>query len=182
MSNETMLIGNILGSILQPLYTCLFIIFAKQLKGKNIYFIGLTIIDYIVIQNTLTFKTGINADLLFVIIMLLNLKLIYSKESRITDVITYILSEIILGLISIVAYFIFGMNEIALIFALLAPIMFVLVASKKLIIIEKFYNKFWNRKKEKTKIKSITVRGISIGLTIFVSLILHFWIIYLLIR
>ena len=182
MNNEIILIGNILGAIFQTLYTCLFILYTKRLKNKRFYFIILTIIDYIIIEKSLSFKSGIPCDLLYVIALYINLKIVYPKETRITDLITYIISEIILGLISIISYFAFGMNIISLIFAIIIPIIVVIILSKKLCNIENLYNKYWNRKRHKTKIKSITVRGISLCITILVSLILHFWMIYLLLK
>lgn len=182
MNSDIVVIGNILGSILQPLYTCLFILNTKRLKEKRSYFIILTVIDYIIIQNLITFKYGISADLMFVVIMFANLKLIYQNNARVTDLITYIISDIILRLISIVSYFVFGMNFISLIFATCTPLIIVTIFSNKLYAIEKFYNKYWNRKKKKTKIKSITVRGFSLCITVFISLILHFWIIFLIAR
>ena len=182
MNDWIIQLGNILGCILQPLYTCLFILNTKQLKEKRIYFIILMIIDYTIILKLLSFKSGINADLIFVISMYLNLKMIYRNKARITDLITYVISDIGLGIISILSYFIFGMNIVGLIFALATPLIVLALISKKLNIIEQFYEKYWNRKKHKVKIKSITVRGISLCMTVFVSLLLHFWIIYLILK
>ena len=94
MNGSIMLIGNILGLILQPLYTCLFILFTKEIKNRRIYFIIMTIIDYIIVQNTLTFRYGIVADLIYVVLMYLNLKILYNNKARITDLTTYIISDL----------------------------------------------------------------------------------------
>lgn len=182
INNNILLIGNIIGAILQPLYTCLFILYTKKINNKRISFIILTIIDYMIIQNVLTFTTGISADLIFAIVFYINLKIIYKSKARITDLVTYILSDILLGIISILTCLIFGMNIVSLILVTILPILIVLLARNKLNIIDKFYNKYWNRPKHDLKIKSITVRGISACLTIFTFIILHFWILYLLFR
>lgn len=179
MNDSVLQLGNIMGCILQPLYTCLFILNTKNLKSKKYYFIILTIIDYIIVQNILSFKIGVNADLIFAVVMYLNLKLVYQERARITDLVTYIISDIILGLINIISYLIFGTTFIGLLFALFIPLLVLAVISKKLRIIENFYNRYWNRRNEKVKIKSITVRGISLCMTVISSLILHFWIIYI---
>lgn len=181
MSNETMLIGNILGSILQPLYFCLFFFYAKQIKEKRALFIMLSIADYLIIQNFVKFSLGINADLIYAILFYINLKVFY-KNTKITDFITYVLANIVLGIINVLSFYLLGMNEKGLLFALLVPIVFVLMISQRLNKIETFYNKYWNRKKNKGKIKSITIRGFSACLTIVLFIALHFWIIYLLIR
>ena len=188
MNDYVLQIGNILGCILQPLYTCLFILYTKNIRSesnidcRNFFFILLAIIDYIIIQNSLSFKISISSDLIFAIILYLNLKLVYSKKARITDLVTYVISDIILGLINIVSYFIFGSTLVGLIFALVIPLIVVILLNDKLNIIDQFYNKYWNRKNTKVKIKSITVRGISLCMTVIVSLILHFWIVYIISR
>ena len=182
MNESIMLIGNILGLILQPLYTCLLILYTKEVKNRRIYFIILNLIYYIIVQNTLTFRYGIVADLIYVVLMYLNLKILYNNKARITDLTTYIISDFVLGMLSMISYFIFGMNFIGLMSALMIPIILLIIFKSKLPIIEKFYNKFWNRKKQKMKIKSITTRGISLCITVFLTLILHFWMLYLLFK
>lgn len=181
MSNETMLIGNILGSILQPLYFCLFFFYAKQIKEKRILFIIISIIDYLMIQNFIKFSLGVNADLIYAILFYINLRMFY-KNTKITDFITYVLANILLGIINVLSFCLLGMNEKGLLFALIIPIIIILIVSNKLNKIEVFYNKYWNRKNNKNKIKSITVRGFSASLTMILFIALHFWIIYLLIR
>ena len=179
MNDNILQLGNILGCIFQPLYFCLFIFYVKQIKNKRIFFIALSILDYVLIQRFVHFKLGVNADLLYAIMFYINLKLFY-KKSRITDLITYIVSNVIMGIINIISYFIFGMNFIGLIFALIIPIIVIIFISNKLYLIDKFYNKYWNRKKHKVKIKSITVRGFSVCTTIIEFVVIHFWILYLL--
>lgn len=180
MNDIIILIGNTLAALMHSLYYCLFMIYTKDIKEKRMLFWLLAIIDYILVQNMLNFQLGINADLVYAIVFYVNLKLLYNKQSRITDLVTFIISDTLLGIISVAVYFIFKMNIISLLIELLIPILFVLILSKRLNLIEKFYNKFWNRKKQKAKIKSITVRGISLCITVFEFLALHFWMLYLL--
>lgn len=182
MSNETIIIGNILASILHPIYYCLFMTFTKEIKTKQIYFLILTIIDYVVIQNCIKFTLGINANLFLAITFYINLKFLYKNKARITDITTFIMADILLGIISIIGYFIFGMSLASLIFATIMPIIIVILLSNKLNKIENFYNKYWNRSKIKKKIKSITVRGIGFSITVLEFLALHFWMIYLLLK
>lgn len=182
MNSTTLLLGNIIGAILQPLYSCLFVLYTKKLNKHRSLFVILTIIDYIVINLFIRFRYGVNADLIFVIMFYINLKLIYKQKARVTDIITYIVSDILLGIISMSTYFLFGMNIVSLIIATTLPILIIYLIRDKLNVIDKFYDKHWNRKENNIGIKSITVRGISACLTIFSFIILHFWIIYLLLR
>ena len=179
MGKETILIGNTLALILHPIYYCLFIAYTKKIEDKKIYFLLLTIIDYLIIQCVIKFSLGTNADLIYAIIFYVNLKLIYKEKARITDITTFILSDILLGILSVIAYIIFGMNIMGLIFATISPIILTKLLSNKLNVIDQFYNKYWNRKKNKVKIKSITVRGISLCTTIIEYVIIHFWMLYL---
>ena len=180
MNESTLIIGNTLAAIMHSIYYCLFVIYAKKLNNKKLKFIILSIIDYILIQNTIHFKLGTNADLLYVIMFYINLKLLYRNKARVTDLITFIICDALLGLISVITYFIFKINIFSLVIDLIVPIIIVIILRNKLNIIEKFYNKYWNRHKNNKKIKSITVRGFSLCITIFEFLALHFWILYLL--
>ena len=172
MNDEIIQLGNILGSIFQPLYFCLFIFYVRKIKSKRIFFILLSIFDYILIQNFVKFTLGINADLLYAIIFYINLKLFY-KDTNITNAITYVVANILLGIINITSYFIFGMNTIGLTSALSMPIIIVILMSSKLHLIDDTYKKYWNRSIIKKKIKSITFRGFSACATIFLFIILH---------
>ena len=180
MNEETLLLGNMIALILHPLYYCLFMINVKKIKDKKVYFMFLTIADYLIAQYVTKFRLGTNADLIYAIIFYINLKFIYKDKIRITDIATFILSDILLGVLSVIAYIIFGMNLVGLIFATITPIIVTKLLNDKLNIIDRFYNKYWNRKKNKTKVKSITVRGISLCATVIEFVAIHFWILYLL--
>jgi len=182
MNDEIILIGNILASIFHSVYYCLFISESKKIKNKKLYFIMLTIVDYLIVQNIINFKLGVNADLFLLILFYVNLKFLYKDKARITDVISFILADTLLGIISVIIYFIFGMNFLSLIVELIVPLIIVILLNNKLNYIDQFYNKFWNRKRNKVKIKSITVRGFSLCITVFEFLALHFWMIYLLLK
>ena len=95
-------IGNILGSILQPLYLCIFMIFTKNIKRNRINFIILSIIDYMLIQNIFKFNVNINADLIYSILFYINLKFLFKNDARITDMITYILSFFLIEILLLI--------------------------------------------------------------------------------
>lgn len=177
MNNDILQLGNILGCILQPLYLCLFMIFVKNIKSKRLIFILISIIDYFVIQNIVKFNVSINADLIYLIFFYVIMKFLYKEKSRITDLVTYIISFLLMGIFSIIFVLIFGFQIITIIFSVLTLITIIILIRNKLNNIEKFYNKFWNRHNFKT-IKSVTIRGFSATLTIITFVILHLWLIY----
>jgi len=177
MSSGILQLGNILGCILQPIYLCLFIIFTKKLSKKRMIFIILTIMQYFIIQNIAKFDLNINADLLFIILFYLNIKVLYGKKGRITDLITYIISFLLMGIVNMICILLFGIKIITIIIANIVLILFIIFIKEKLNNIEKFYNKFWNKHDFKF-IKSVTIRGFSATLTIITFVILHFWITY----
>ena len=132
MNDEIILIGNILASIFHSVYYCLFISESKKIKNKKLYFIILTIADYLIVQNIINFKLGVNADLFLLIIFYVNLKLLYKDKARVTDLITFILADTLLGIISIIIYFILGMNFLSLIVELIVPLIIVILLNNKL--------------------------------------------------
>jgi len=170
-------IGNILGSILQPLYLCIFMIFTKSIKYNRINFIILSIIDYMVIQNIFKFNVNINADLIYLILFYINLKFLFKNDARITDMITYILSFFLMGLFSMIFVMIFGFKIKTIILSNIILLFIITVLRNELPKIEAFYNRFWNKHDFKF-LKSVTIRGFSATFTIFTFIILHLWLIY----
>ena len=177
MNSEILQLGNILGCILQPLYLCLFTIFTKNIKSNRLVFILISIIDYFIIQNIVKFNVGVNADLIYLIFFYINIKFLYRDKTRITDLVTYIISFLLMGIFSIIFVLIFGFKIISIIFSILTLLIIIILTRKRLYNIEKFYNKFWNRHNFKA-IKSVTIRGFSATLTIMTFVILHLWLIY----
>lgn len=179
MSDEIVLIGDVLGSILQPIYFSLFLFYTKDIKDKRVLFTIIMILETLFLRCVLKIYNGIDFEILYSISMYIVLRLIYKKKARITDIVTFILSVLLLGIISIAVYFIFGMN----IFSLLLINTTVLIATYllkcKLPKIDEFYNKFWNRHNNPKMLKSITIRGFSSTITMVLFIFMYFWLIYI---
>lgn len=178
MDQRVLLIGNIIGAVLQSIYCAIFILETKNIKNKRILFILLSIFEYFFLKYVCKLNFNINFEILFGISLYLLLKLIYKDKARITDLTIYILSIIILGIISILTSITIGMNLYGLIIANIFSILLVYLLRHKLTKIDVFYNKFWNRHNDKKMIKSITIRGISSIMTIITFILLHLWLIY----
>jgi hypothetical protein len=106
----------------------------------------------------------------------INLKVLYREKAQVTDIFLFAVASIFLILISAISYGIiyFTLKEyiIALILSRVIMFAFLFIAKNKLNnIYQKFY-KLWNRHSKPNKIKSLTLRNISI-----IIFNLMFWII-----
>lgn len=173
-----LLIGDTIGAILQPIYFSLFLIYSKGIKTKKIRFTILMILEHFLLRHIMQIKFNINFELTYSIITYIVLKLIYKNKARITDMVTFIISTLFMGAISVIVYFIIGMNIYGLITTNILIIVLTYLNRHKLIKIDEFYNKFWNRHSNEVKLKSITVRGISSVLTVIAFILMHLWLIY----
>lgn len=178
MSNEILIIGNVVGAILQPLYFSLFVIFTKNIKTKRILFITIMTLEHFMLKYLCNISYDINFELFYTILFFLVLKCIYKDKARITDSITFIISIILLGIISMITSMTIGMNIFGLIISNILSIIIIFMLRHKLPRIDVFYTKFWNRHNNKRMLKSITIRGISTVLTIITFVMMHFWMIY----
>ena len=68
MSEEVLALGNTLAAILNPIYYCVFMIYTKKISDKKLYFISLSIVDYLMVQNIVKFTAGVDADLVYLIL------------------------------------------------------------------------------------------------------------------
>lgn len=178
MQNEILLIGNIVGMILQSIYYAYFMIATKRIKKRRLLFIISIMIEYMFLKYVCNLNYTINFELMFGALMLLLLNIIYNQKFKITDFVIYVISIICFGIISIIVSLTIGMNLIGLVFTNSFSILLIFLFRHKLIKIDLFFNKFWNRHKESKKLKSITIRGFSSVLTILIFVLLHFWLIY----
>ena len=178
MNESTLIIGNIIGYVLQSIFLAYFIISVKNIKEKRILFIFCVFAEYLFLRTIRALDYNVNFEVLLGIMIYLMLKIIYKNKARITDFITYIISLVFLGIISIPVALTIGMNIYGLVIADSVPIIITYLLRHKLTYIDKFYNKFWNKHNNKKMLKSVTIRGISTVLTIITFLLLHIWLIY----
>lgn len=179
MNNNIILIGDILGAILQPIYFSMFLFYVKDIKEKRVLFTIIMIIETIILRCYLKIYEGINFEILYSISMYIFLRMIYKNKARITDFVTFILSVLLQGIISVLAFIILGMNLCGFMMANIIPFILTFLLRYKLPKIDKFYKKFWNRHNNKKMFKSITIRGFSSTMTIFLFIFMYFWLIYI---
>lgn len=178
MNNSIILIGDIIGAILQPIYFSLFLFYTKGIKEKRVLFTTIMIIETLILRCMLKIYDGVNFEVLYSISMYVFLRLFY-KNARITDFITFIISIMMLGIISVLVYFTLGMNIISLLLINISVLLITYLLRYKLPKIDKFYSKFWNRHNNKKMLKSITIRGFSSTITMILFVLMYFWLIYI---
>lgn len=155
----------LLGQLPEAIYFAVFMILTKQLKTKRILFIIISILEYILIFNTLAFN--IWAQLLYMCMLYIALKILYKEQVQITDIFTFGIASIIMIVISAVVYGITRGNMIyGSIISRLGLFLVLIVFRNKLVNIQKLYKSLWNRNdKIPHKMKSTTFR--SLNLVIF---------------
>lgn len=164
-----------LGAIPEVIYFTLFLIFTKKLKDKKILLFLSMLAEYIFL------KLFINFDVLFQIIYtfmtFMILKMLYKEKAIITDIFAFTFSSIILIAVSFISYIttmsIFNNYMLAYIFNRILLFVVLFLLRNKL---NKWYIKFnslWNRK-PKQRIRSLTVRNISIIIFNIMFFIINF--------
>ena len=155
----------LLNFIPEIIYYNLSIIFIKNIKQKKKILFVLTSISYI-LSSFFSFYS-VYSYILNIIFSYVILKILYKKECYIIDL--FIISIIICYamIVSFISFKIFNNNYdfyyIAFIIDRILLFLPILLFKKKLNKIYEGYKKLWNRNyKEKVKIKSLTLRGISL--------------------
>lgn len=178
MNEVIVQIGDIIGAVLQPIYFSLFIFYAKGIENKRLAYITIMIFETVFLRLVLKMYDGINFELIYSVLAFVVLKLLYKKKARIPDFITFILAVLTLGVISVITVMILGVNIYSVMIANTLAMLIIFLLRHKLIKIDAFYNKFWNRHSDKRMLKSVTIRGFSSTLTVLVFIAMHFWLIY----
>lgn len=157
------LINIILCAIPETLYFSLFMIFTKNIKTKRILLCLLMFIQYAILMLVLPYNIWFHIIYTFMTFVIL--KMLYKEKALITDIFVFTLSSIILIAISFVVYvsIMNFLNNYIVAYIIQRILLFVVVFLLKNKL-NKWYNKFnslWNRKK-KQKIRSLTVRNITV--------------------
>lgn len=168
------IISLFLGVLPDILYYYLYLKEIKGIKTKKILFFILLCISYLlcVVLIPIQFYLYIISDLLIYFI----LKYLY--KSQINDIFVVITLELYMIIISAISFIIFKNYYIA--FVIYRVLMFVpLIFKNKLRKIYNSYNKLWNRHNYKNKLKSITVRNISLVILNVLIVSMYFILLYI---
>lgn len=154
----------ILEKVFESLYFSIFLIFGKKLQEKRTLLIIMMLLQYLFLKKYIHFNIWF--QLLYIILAYVDLKVLYKEKSQITDLFLIGLASLILTVISIICalftFYVLKNYLIGLIINRLLLIVILLLLRNKINIGFKKFNLHWNKRKDKTKIKSLTLRNISI--------------------
>lgn len=155
----------VLGQIPEAVYFALFLIFTKNLKEKRVLFTIIMVLEYILLGNVIEYDVWLQIS--YTILTFITLKVLYKEKAQITDVFVFALSSLILILVSLISYgivyFTIRQYMVAVILNRILLFLILFVIKNKANKLYKKYNHLWNRhREEKVKIRSLTLRNISI--------------------
>lgn len=170
----------ILVKLVEPIYFSLFLIMAKDIKHKRLLFISIMIFEYLMLTSLIEYNVWL--QLLYTFMIYINLKVLYKEKAQITDIFLFAFASVILIVISIFSYFVvyftIGIYDIALILNRMLLIIFLFVSKS---VVRKTYKEFyslWNRHGNPNKVKSLTLRNISIIIFNIMFYVINFGMIY----
>ena len=153
-----------LEKVCEAIYFSLFLIYGKNLKEKRLLFIGIMIFEYLALKYFIKFN--VLFQLSYTFMTYLALKVLYKEKAQITDIFLFMSASIILIIVSAISYIIvqhtISIYLVALILSRLLLFLTLFVIKNK---INNYYKKFyslWNKHRNPNKIRSLTLRNISI--------------------
>lgn len=154
----------VLIKLLEPLYFSIFLIIAKDLRKKRVLFTFIMIAEYLLLKEFIHYDVSFQLGYTFM--TYLSLKVLYKEKAQITDIFLFAFASLTVIAISLVSYFAvyftIGIYDVALVLnrVLMFTLLFLLRNN-----IRDMYKEFyslWNRHSNPNKIKSLTLRNISV--------------------
>lgn len=167
----------LIGQIPEAIYFALFMVFAKGLKDKRILFTIIMIFEYIALKKFIHFNVGFQLSYIFM--TFLSLKVLYKEKAQITDIFVFGAASLYLILISILSYaIVYFTVRVYIVSAILNRILLIATLFVFKDKIKQLYSKFkyfWNRhRNENVKIRSLTLRNVSIILFNIMFYVINF--------
>lgn len=166
----------VLVQIPEPVYFSLFLIIGKNIKEKRLLLIAIMIMQYLLLMHIFPFDVWF--QLIYTFMSFANLKVLYKEKAQVTDIFLFTIASLFLIIISTFCYgiiFITIKNYVcALIINRILMFMILYFGRNKIKDTYKEFCSLWNRHNNPNKIRSLTLRNISI-----IIFNLTFWIINL---
>lgn len=165
-----------LEKVLEAIYFSMFLLIGKNIKEKRLLFTFIMIFEYLALKYFI--KYDVYFQLIYTFMSYVNLKVLYKEKAQITDIFLFAAGSLILifisGCFAILAYYFIKNYYICLI--LLRIVLFIILFKIKDRLKDKYkdFCSLWNRHNKPKKIKSLTLRNISI-----IIFNLMFWLINL---
>lgn len=160
--NEIFLL--LLEKVCEAIYFSLFFIVGKNLKKKRLLFIAIMIFEYIMLKHFI--KYNVWFQIIYTFMSYVNLKVLYKEKAQVTDIFLFSIASIGLVIISILCGLVL-FNNVNLYFPILIlnrilMFGFIFLFKNKIYTMYSKMIKYWNRHKDPHKIRSLTLRNISI--------------------
>lgn len=172
--NEIILL--LLEKVCEAVYFSLFLIIGKNIKNKRLLLIGIMIFEYLALKHFIHFNVWF--QLAYTFMSFVNLKVLYREKAQVTDIFLFMVASLILIIIGFLSYMIiyFTIQKYSVALILNRILMFttLLLLRNKIRTLYNEFCKLWNRHQKPNKIKSLTLRNISI-----ITFNLMFWLINL---
>ena len=171
----------VLGQIPEAIYFSLFMIFAKELKEKRVLFTLIMIFEYLILLSVI--KYNVLFQFIYTFMTYVILKVLYKDKAIITDIFVFMIASLILIAVSFVSYMVVLATiknyYVAVILNRIILAVILVIFKDKLSYFYKNYKLFWNRRKGvPVKIRSLTLRNISIILFNLMFYIINIGLIY----
>lgn len=172
--------GNIIlifaEKVLEAIYFSLFLIFGKNLKNKRLLLTGIMIFEYLMLTSIIQYNVWF--QFLYTFMVFVNLKVLYKEKAQITDIFLFAAASILLIICSIFTYitalYTYNNYIISLVLNRILIFSLIFVFRKQIGNLYKEFCSLWNRHSKPNKIKSLTLRNISV-----ISFNVMFWVINL---
>lgn len=160
--NEIVLL--FLEKICEAIYFSAFLIIAKGIKEKRILFTAIMIFEYLALKYFIHYNIWF--QLAYTFMSFLTLKVLYKDKAQVTDIFLFAIASLFLVLLSILCGLIlFNYPELYFLMLVINRILiftFIIAFKNKINYIYNEVRKYWNRHKNPQKIKSLTLRNISV--------------------
>ena len=153
----------ILEKVLEAIYFSLFLIIGKNIKEKRLLFIAIMIFEYLALKCFIKFNVWF--QIIYTFMSFINLKVLYREKAQITDIFLFAVASIILILLGIVCVpgaYVVNNYIIALLLNRILMFLFLYIFRNKINNTYLKYYSLWNKHHKSNKIRSLTLRNISI--------------------
>ena len=173
----------LIGQIPEAIYFALFLILAKGFKEKKILFTVLMVFEYLALKHFIHFNVGFQFAYTFMTFLIL--KILYKDKAQIIDIFVFAIASLYLIVVSILSYaIVYFTIRIYIVSAILNRIILfstLVIFRNKIKDYYKKFKYFWNRhRNENVKIRSLTLRNISIILFNVMFYVINFCMVFFL--
>ena len=169
----------VLGAVPEALFFSLFLILCKDLKEKRALFALLMYVEYILIKMFISYDVWF--QIIYTFMTFLILKVLYKDKAQITDIFAFAVASLVLVFISILSYMLvyytIGVYAVAYVLNRLMLFGVLYLLRNKLKVWYKKFMNLWNRKPNQ-KIRSLTVRNVSVIIFNVMFYIINFCMVY----